>query len=150
MPPKWGKLSAMQITYRRLSEFLMACAAWQAPDAKHPTSEKIDYAVKKLQKVGRKLFDAYAQAQEDIQIEHAEEKDGILVRDAKEQLQYSKAGLMARNKALRALVEQTVDLPAFKVKAEHVPADLGADYRDAFEGLILPASSDLELVEREA
>jgi len=125
----------MTITYRTISEFMQAASAWLTDN---PTGhEKFSYALKKVTKQGREKFRGYEEAIEDIQITHSAVDDrGVILRNDKNELQYTPEGLKARNAEIRAKWASKVD--GFKthfVADENLP-ELSEEYREAFAGFV--------------
>ncbi len=130
----------MPITYRRLADFINASAAWLQME--NPGPEKFVYALKKVQKAGKSAFRAYEEALEDSAIQQCAADDkGVILRDDKGGLIYTKEGLMLHKAEVRRLNEQEADLPPFFVSASNIPA-LPDDFKDAFEGFVIKSADE--------
>ena len=129
-------LTYVTLTHQKLGQLLNACTIWLSrPPAEQP--ERFAYAVRKVRGAAQGLWQNYIEQVEDIQVKHAEEAGGVLKRDDKGNLEYSKSAFLVRNRELRALSQTKVEIPAHFVKIESVPADLTADELDAFEGILI-------------
>ncbi len=129
-------------TYREVSEFLNVTDSYLK---EHGAIEsKFTYALRKMQKDATAKFRVYQEKVEDIDLEHCVEKDGVLVRDARGMLQFSKEGMKARTVAIRVLTEQTIEVSPFIVGEESVPADVPANFRQFFRGFVLAVEGSEE------
>ncbi len=121
-------------TARDLVVFLNAAQPWLLA---HPEDRKFRYALRKVTKQAERLWGTYTESAEDLDIEHAAVgKDGVLLRDERGALQFTKDGIRARNKARKLLFESEVAVVPFL--AADVPAELTEPEREAFAGFVLP------------
>jgi hypothetical protein len=134
----------MTLTYRRLSEFVNAASVWL--NANPSGHEKFAYALKKLVKQGRQKFMGYEEQIEDIGITHAAvDERGVILRDAKGDLQYTPDGLKAKIAASRALSSSEVSFQTHYVDPSAVP-ELDEDYLEVFEGIVLRPDDGFRIV----
>ncbi len=128
----------MAKTYRDLVAFLNAAQPWLVA---HPEDRKFRYALKKTVKQAERLWATYTEQAEDLDIEHAAVgKDGVLLRDERGALQFTKDGIRARNKARKLLFDAEVAVVPFL--ATDVPAELTEPEREAFAGFVLPDAAE--------
>ncbi len=134
----------MTLTYRRLSQFVNAAAAWINA---HPSGhEKFAYALKKLGKQGRETFRSYEEQIEDLDVAHsAVDGRGVILRGEKGELQYTPDGLKALMAAKRALTDSSVEFRPFYVDDSQVP-ELAEDYREVFEGIAIRPDDGFKIV----
>jgi hypothetical protein len=127
-------------TYRDLVAFLNAAQPWLLA---HPEDRKFRYALKKVTKQGEKLWATYTEQAEDLDIEHcATGKDGVIVKDERGQVAFTKEGLRKRNAARKALFETDAGVVPFL--AAEVPPELTESEREAFAGFVLPDEREVE------
>ncbi len=137
----------MTVTYMQLSEFVKAAGVYLGMDPRQPrpvpADGKFAYAVRKLHKAATAAFTAYSNELDDLKVMHAIEKDGKLLKADNGAYEYTKDEQLAMNKAVRDLNAKAIEFAPFFVAAEHVPADLPADFRLAFEGWVIEAEGEL-------
>jgi hypothetical protein len=129
----------MTQTHRSLYTFLVVAQKWLAD---HPVEGKFRYALKRVVKQVEKIWTAYQEAVEELDIEHAAtgERD-VILKDQHGQIAFTKDGLRARNKARKALFDSDVTIEPYWAK--DVPELTDAE-REAFTGFVLPEPVDLE------
>jgi hypothetical protein len=121
-------------TYRDLVAFLNAAQPWLVA---HPEDRKFRYALRKMVKQAERLWASYTEQSEDLDIEHcAVDKDGVIRKDERGQVAFTKEGLRKRNAARKALFEADAGVVPFL--ATDVPAELTEAEREAFAGFVLP------------
>ncbi len=125
----------MTLTYTELHTFLKAAEAYlgssDRPDG------KFTYAVLKVKKAAAALFQKYQDAVSDLEVEHATEENGKLLRDPQGRYVYDRANQLALNRAIRAWHVTTVELDGFIAPESSIPADVPSVILDAFDGLII-------------
>lgn len=130
----------MAKTNRDLVAFLNAAQPWLVA---HPEDRKFRYALKKVTKQAERLWATYTEQAEDLDIEHcATGKDGVILKDDRGQLSFTKEGLRKRNAARKTLFEADAGVVAFL--AAEVPAELTESEREAFAGFVLPDVAETE------
>ncbi len=89
-------------TFQDVLTFFNAASPWLE---KHKDESKFAYAVKKVQKQCKARWESYAEQVEDIDIEHCavDEKTGVILKDERGGLQFTKDGIKKRNVARRTL-----------------------------------------------
>jgi hypothetical protein len=122
----------MTRTYRHLYTFLVVAQKWLSD---HPQESKFRYALRKVVKHAEKLWSAYQEQVEELDIEHAAtgERD-VILKDQHGQIAFTKDGLRARNKARKALFDSDVSIEPYFAK--DVPELTDAE-REAFTGFVL-------------
>ena len=122
-------------TFQDILVFFNAAGPWLE---KHKADSKFAYAVKKVHKQCKARWDSYSEQVEDIDIEHCavDEKTGVILKDERAGLQFTKEGIKKRNAARRALFLSDAGVTPFLGK--NPPADLTDAERDAFAGFVLP------------
>lgn len=129
----------MQTTYRDILTFLHAAQPWLASQK---AESKLKYAVTKVTKQCNTLLARYNEEGEDLDIEHcAVDEKGIILKDERGGLQFTKEGLAKRNAARRALFVSPVEIQPFLVAT---PDDLPPALHEAFAGFVVAGP---ELVE---
>ncbi len=126
-------------TFQDVLTFFNAASPWLE---KHKDESKFAYAVKKVQKQCKARWESYAEQVEDIDIEHCavDEKTGVILKDERGGLQFTKDGIKKRNVARRTLFLSDAGVMPFMGK--NPPADLTDAEREAFAGFVLPEAGD--------
>ena len=123
------------VSYRDLAEFMAFAQKRLADRDKEKAETKFDYALRKVLKSCERLWTDYLETRSDIDIEHAAtDKDGVIKRDDKGNLAYTKDGMKSRATALRKVFDETVDVPVHIAEA---PKGLTEEERDIFVGFVL-------------
>lgn len=103
-------------------------------DSQKDRFTKLTYAANKILSAIRTPLTAYRTAFTDLNVEYAYVNDkGVIQKDARGDVDFTKDGLKARNAAHNALMNQPVECPTHLVK---MPADLGHEYREIFAGIL--------------
>lgn len=136
----------MKKTYREVNEFSAVATAYTMQHADSDT--KFKYALTRMLKQIRPLLEDLQERLSDLNVEFAatdrdEEKNdegreplGILLTDERGQFRYTKKGLIARNKAHRAVMHEDVEIEPYY--ASDIP-ELTDSEREVFTGFVLRA-----------
>lgn len=123
----------MNKTNEEVLEFLGVAEVWLQ---KNQDDSKFCYAVDKVAKDARSVKKHMEHLINDINVKHAIE-DGTpkkLLRNERGEYEYTKNGMLARNKDARELLEQTTEITPHFAEA---PEGLRQDLRDAFTGFVI-------------
>lgn len=101
---------------------------------------KLAYAIKKVDGKLQKHFDAYNEAMNDIEIDHAAtDENGILVTDDKGGFRFTPASIKAKRKAYKELADEW-GVKEFEVEeyfATEIPEDLNDNFKNSFTGFVI-------------
>lgn len=128
-------MEKLEKNYFEMSAFVQTANTWVSSQKKE---SKLRYALKKVMKRCTTIMETTQAQLEDIDVDHAQEKDGILVYNG-DSLSFSKEELKKRNKERRTLLQTKVIIEPHIVT---VPADLTPTLRDAFAGFVLSESEE--------
>jgi rhamnose utilization protein RhaD (predicted bifunctional aldolase and dehydrogenase) len=122
----------MKKTYELLFEFVNTSANWLE---KNPGESKQKYAIEKVNKRAEKAFQKYNEKVVDLGIKFCSVDDKKnIIKDANKELVFTQENLLARNKAIRELMQEEADIEPYIVEA---PENLTEDQIEAFTGLII-------------
>ncbi len=137
----------MTVTYTQLSEFVNAASVYLGLDPRNPRPAppegKFTIAVRRLHKAATDAFVPYQQQVDDLKVFHGIEKDGKMLKAPNGEYEYTKDDQLALNKAIRQVNAEKVEFAPFFVPAESIPADLGADFRLAFDGWVIEPDGEM-------
>lgn len=125
----------MDKTYTEIVAFVNIGAAYLKAHDK--AESKLTYAIRKVSKTCGKRHEAYAEAVEDLRIEHCvvDPKNQAILHDERGAYVFTKDGMRAFIKAEKVLRETAVEITPHIVP--DVPDDLTAQEREAFAGFVL-------------
>lgn len=132
----------MNTTNQQVFRFRQAANAYLARTKDTPDS-KFRYAVRKVRTRAQDLLDQVTEALEDLKIEHCavetHDPSGVIRKDARGELCFSKSDMNKFNAAVRALYKKSVTIEPHVVP---VPADLTEDEAEAFAGFVIAEAPD--------
>jgi hypothetical protein len=132
-------------TYEEVFTFIQLGNAWLTRNDKKDS--KFKYGLTKELKAAVALGNKYNEQIEDIDIDHCATDDkGVILRDEKNELRFTKDGIKARIKARRELFKSSVEIEPYF--ASDVPDDLTEFEKEVFAGFVL--RPELTLVSAEA
>jgi hypothetical protein len=136
----------LKTTYEQLFIFARAAQAWLAKDKANPAT-KMGYAIHKMITRTEQHQNRYNNAVADLQADNCATDDkGVMLRDARGGLEYTKDGFKKLTKQRQALYETDIEVEVYY--ATLIPTDLTDVERDEFAGFVLDPT--IELVEAEA
>lgn len=117
----------------------------------NPPKTKWTYALERMEKRLTPQIEAYQEAAADLQIEHAAtDEKGAIMTEPDGRFRYTKEGLLARNKAQKKLMNQTVEFEPYY--ATDLPENLSQIEKETCAGFVLKeedAAPPTEAVELE-
>lgn len=126
----------MKKTYREVNEFSAVATAYTVQHADSGNT-KPKYGLTQMLKRLRGRIEDLQERLSDLNVEHAAVDDkGVLLTDERGQFRYTKEGLLARNKAHRAVMNEEVEIEPYYIT--DFP-DLTDAERDVFTGFVLRA-----------
>jgi hypothetical protein len=123
-------------TYEAAITFLNVSDLW-LKQAEVNAKTKLGYAIQRVRPRAEKLYNEYRSQVEDIGIDHCVTDDkNVILKDERGDLRFTKEGAKARNKALRELPENEVEIdPYFATSLDGIGLTVAQEL--AFEGFVL-------------
>lgn len=127
----------LKTTYEELFVFARAANAWLLKDKANPAT-KMGYAIHKMLIRAEQHQNRYNNALADLQADNCATDDkGVMLRDARGGLEYTKDGFKKLTRDRQALYETSIEVEPYF--ATLIPADLTDVEKDEFDGFILKA-----------
>ncbi len=122
----------MKKTNEEILEFLGGARQWLA---RNPEDSKLRYAVSRNVKIAEKVQKRVQKAIDRLNIEHAIEKDGKLLRNDRGEFEYSREEMLKRTDAIEELMQTEVDFDPYY--PTEITRELKEEEKDLLYGFVI-------------